>query len=1417
LNPIAAWRVSWFAVAIFPLLLNVVALSGLAATDPAVSYSGLGTGLSPGRVSGLPHIDPSIGSSFQPLGKRSADELLHGTLPWWDPDQGIGLPLAGGMIAGSFFPLTLLQELPNGQTVIEIVVQMLTGAFTLLLLRRIGLDAFSSVAGALLFESNGTFAWLGAGWCYPMPFLPLLLYGIELVFGTTMRQRSIGTALVAVAVGLSVTAAMIEIAFLNGLFCVAWALVRLAGSPASTRIRRLGRLFVGAAAGLLLASPLIVAFADYLHLSPVGPHAGDNGFDHLVESALPQSFLPYLWGPIFDFNVAEIRPIWGSVGGYAGVALSFLAVCGAFGRSLRSLRILAVTWIVVTYAATIGLPLAQHAIVLIPGVKFVAYYRYFDASREFAFAFLAAIFLSDVRSGVRTIERYRYVTATLVVLALFAQGSIDAAPLVREVISLPALAPWFWRSLAFGSALLVALWAAALTLRGGRQIAVALATLVLLEATTNALIPTFASPATGSVDEAPIRFLRSHLGLQRFFELGPIAPSYGSYFDVAELNYIGFVAGSWESYVTKHLDANVDPTYFDGVSPAKGPGIPGRDEVLRSNVLAFENLGVKYVVHAVGQAPLAAVAGEALPTAPDARRARRVYADSMVEIDELPNPAPYFSATGCRLDVADRERLVARCSEPSVLTRREFFLPGWTARVGGIAADIVSADVLQTVALPAGESNVTFDFTPPGVTYAYVGFAFGMLALDHGGACAHDRCKPDRRLEKEKHVNVAPRRTSTFWWIACVAIALKLYLTSGIAINAHFAPHDYTNFLGHAQSILGGRWFGTYDDLTLIKGPGLPLYLVAIAKLGMPVPLAHQLLFALAALSACLAIRPIVRNDVALGIAFVALLFDPFTYSASAWILNRSQTIDSLAIFVVAGCVGAVVRARRSVLVVLPWLILAGLATTALGMTREDTIWIVVPIVIFLAAYGTFVWPGAARTRYVRLGLIAVPSLIFALSIAELMSINGRVYGWATTVETTSPVFVSAYQSISRIVVPGVNNRLYPAPKVARDEAYAVSPAAAELKPFFDPTHDWQSVSCSTLSLCDDVSAGWFLWAFRDSVAGAGYYASGAKARAFYIRFSRELDAACDAGKLKCRAKSYSLAPTIHVSDAPGIVRYGTEALWHAATFDQYAAGDAEPLDADDAHVKDDYAYVVGSFAGQTHVYTGWILHDRSSEVAVEDPNARDLLDIAFSASPDLRDAFAKSPYAADDLDRSRFTISTSCESACFVTVREAGRKPVSIPLDATTTDVQRSGVDYHLDGASIDPPAYYGDDIKARGLAQIVVAYKEIVRTWALVVAFAVAIRLYRFVRGKRPKRVRLVLVLSGGTLATLAAHAAVLGVVSAVSFYALYPEYEVALAPLLLLFLGIETAVEGEIALRLIRRKLPHPGVFQPRVGAS
>lgn len=255
-----------------PILVHGLTLCGLLSENPLWLSTGLGDGWrSLGLISGLPGwIDGNAGVTVQALGRLVMRDWAHGTIPWWNPYSGIGLPLAAEMQPAAFFPPSVLLALPSGVVLLRIVLQIVAGLATWALLRCLGLSVLASVTGGVLYELNGTFAWVLHSAMLPVAFLPLMLLGVERSrLAAQQNGWHGGWRLLGAATALSILAGFPERSYLDGLLVGAWSLLRLWQSHGSRRALAL-RLAKAVIFALALCSPLLLAFLLFLGQSVVG-------------------------------------------------------------------------------------------------------------------------------------------------------------------------------------------------------------------------------------------------------------------------------------------------------------------------------------------------------------------------------------------------------------------------------------------------------------------------------------------------------------------------------------------------------------------------------------------------------------------------------------------------------------------------------------------------------------------------------------------------------------------------------------------------------------------------------------------------------------------------------------------------------------------------------------------------------------------------------------------------------------------------------------------------------------------------------------------------------------------------------------------------------------------------------------------
>ena len=111
----------------------------------------------------------------------------------------------------------------------------------------------------------------------------------------------------------------------------------------------------------------------------------------------------------------------------------------------------------------------------------------------------------------------------------------------------------------------------------------------------------------------------------------------------------------------------------------------------------------------------------------------RVYGDSVMDIWEVPDPAPYYEVMQggpCTLTTEQREDVTAVCSSPAKLRRRELYMPGWNVRNNRAAIEAVQQDgIFQATTLLAGVSKVHYNFTPPHMEIGWIACLTGVVGL----------------------------------------------------------------------------------------------------------------------------------------------------------------------------------------------------------------------------------------------------------------------------------------------------------------------------------------------------------------------------------------------------------------------------------------------------------------------------------------------------------------------------------------------------------------------------------------------------------------------------------------------------------------------------------------------------------------
>jgi hypothetical protein len=308
------------------------------------------------------------------------------------------------------------------------LLEILAGVSTYCLLRRLALSRWACLAGGAVFALNGTFPWMSHAPINPVPFLPMVLLGVERARISAIENRRGGYALLGLAGALSFLAGFPEVAYIDALLAVLWLIWRLAGIDSQHRWRMIRKALAGLALAALLAAPLIVAGLDYLSQGDLGLHnTSFLGSVHLPPAALPMLLLPYAYGPIFGFTDPHLAltNIWGDSSGYLTIALVMLAVVGLLARGRRGLRGVLAIWVVLVFARAYGqIPLIGHVLDWLPDMHQIEFFRYSTPSLELAATILAAVGLDTlIRAPAKRAKLLWIGLGALVLVAICGVGA----------------------------------------------------------------------------------------------------------------------------------------------------------------------------------------------------------------------------------------------------------------------------------------------------------------------------------------------------------------------------------------------------------------------------------------------------------------------------------------------------------------------------------------------------------------------------------------------------------------------------------------------------------------------------------------------------------------------------------------------------------------------------------------------------------------------------------------------------------------------------------------------------------------------------------------------------------------------------------------------------------------------------------
>ncbi len=408
-------------------------------------------------------------------------------------------------------------------------------------------------------------------------------------------------------------------------------------------------------------------------------------------------------------------------------------------------------------------------------------------------------------------------------------------------------------------------------------------------------------------------------------------------------------------------------------------------------------------------------------------------------------------------------------------------------------------------------------------------------------------------------MNDSPRPSFRVWfWAGVLLTVFKLWLTRAQPIYAIGpAAHDDRLFLLIAESILNGDWLGSYNQMTLAKGPFYSLWIAGLFWAGIPLGAGVQLAYAGACALFTRACRPVIRSGFVLFALYTFLLWNPMSFEGQTLgRVVRQHIYTPLGVIILAGLVALYCRRQETLRRHLPWAGITGLAFGCFWLTREESVWLVPSIALLAVANLFWAWRISRTQGLIMLVALGVASLCAALPVAAVSWQNYRHYGWFGTCEFHATEFKDAYGAMVRVKL-GPDLAYVPVTREARAELYKVSPTFAKLEPYFEGKYGegWAGASTMMTKLPAEerqIGSGWLMWALRDTVAAAGFCHNAREALDFYRTMAAEINQACDSGRLPAHPRRSSFLPLWQTGQTARVLKTTGEFAHYVARYESF-------------------------------------------------------------------------------------------------------------------------------------------------------------------------------------------------------------------------------------------------------------------------
>jgi hypothetical protein len=336
----------------------------------------------------------------------------------------------------------------------------------------------------------------------------------------------------------------------------------------------------------------------------------------------------------------------------------------------------------------------------------------------------------------------------------------------------------------------------------------------------------------------------------------------------------------------------------------------------------------------------------------------------------------------------------------------------------------------------------------------------------------------------------------------------KLWVVHTEEIYGSSTEYDALWYVGSAKH---WYWGAPYSWTAFVRPCAYPLFIAVVHFCGIPLRIAIELAQMGGYGVFIVALRKAAVSRVLCLAIFAAMILHPASLAFNAHSMSDSFYAAILPL-ALGGSLLTLFTRKFSHAV---W---TGVAYAVLWNTREESF--LIPVILAVVFGLALLQRRNAPTRKAHLIFWlkrtgALVGTLIALLVA-VYSANYRAFHSFAKSDMSSPAFEKAFKALLRIK-PSYSLRYIAVNMEALRLAFEVSPTFAQLKPQFEALagRNWTNPAFDTLGIRE--YGPWFMWALRNMTANAGYYRDPASTNAFYRKVAREINQACDEGRVPSR------------------------------------------------------------------------------------------------------------------------------------------------------------------------------------------------------------------------------------------------------------------------------------------------------------